>query len=173
MSNAIPLKATQIVGAVAVVGALLGGAYAVGRSQSAEAPATPVTETKPTVAAVRHAAAPSATQQCESCGVVADVHTETRQAKTSGLGAVGGAVIGGLLGSAIGKGDGRKVATVGGAVAGGFAGNEVEKRERAHQVWVVQVRQSNGQMRRFERSADPGVRVGDQVSLHGDGFALI
>jgi len=38
-----------------------------------------------------------------------------------------GAVAGGLLGSAIGGGDGKKLATVAGAAAGGYAGNQVQK----------------------------------------------
>jgi uncharacterized protein YcfJ len=38
-----------------------------------------------------------------------------------------GAVAGGLIGSAIGGGKGKTLATVGGAAAGGFAGNQVQK----------------------------------------------
>jgi hypothetical protein len=36
-----------------------------------------------------------------------------------------GAVIGGLLGSQVGKGNGRTLATVAGVIAGGYAGNEI------------------------------------------------
>ena len=39
------------------------------------------------------------------------------------VGTVGGAVAGGLVGSAFGKGNGRGLATAGGAVAGGALGN--------------------------------------------------
>lgn len=39
------------------------------------------------------------------------------------VGTVGGAVAGGLVGSAFGKGSGRGIATAGGAVAGGALGN--------------------------------------------------
>jgi uncharacterized protein YcfJ len=38
-----------------------------------------------------------------------------------------GAVAGGLIGSQIGGGSGRDLATIGGAVAGGYAGHEVQK----------------------------------------------
>lgn len=41
------------------------------------------------------------------------------------IGAVGGAVLGGLLGNTIGGGTGRTLATAAGAVAGGVAGNSV------------------------------------------------
>ncbi len=43
------------------------------------------------------------------------------------LGTVAGAVGGGLLGSMIGGGNGRKIATVAGAVGGGYAGNKVQE----------------------------------------------
>jgi uncharacterized protein YcfJ len=38
-----------------------------------------------------------------------------------------GAVAGGLLGSQVGGGKGKTLATVGGAAAGGYAGNQVQK----------------------------------------------
>lgn len=41
------------------------------------------------------------------------------------LGAVGGAVLGGLLGNTVGGGTGRTLATAAGAVAGGVAGNSI------------------------------------------------
>jgi len=41
-----------------------------------------------------------------------------------------GAVVGGLLGNQIGKGNGRKLATVGGAVAGGLVGRNVQGRNQ-------------------------------------------
>nr|WP_202602856.1 MULTISPECIES: glycine zipper 2TM domain-containing protein [Pseudomonas] len=43
------------------------------------------------------------------------------------LGTVAGAVGGGLLGSMIGNGNGKKLATVAGAVGGGYAGNKVQE----------------------------------------------
>lgn len=42
------------------------------------------------------------------------------------LGTATGAVVGGLLGNQVGKGNGKKVATVGGAVAGGLIGRKVQ-----------------------------------------------
>jgi uncharacterized protein YcfJ len=42
-------------------------------------------------------------------------------------GTVAGAVIGGLAGSQVGGGDGKKVATVGGVVAGGYAGKRIQE----------------------------------------------
>jgi outer membrane lipoprotein SlyB len=190
------VNSTQIVAGVAVVLALLGGAYAVGRSQSepVAAPLTdaaPVAETKtqtpaPRVVAqaeprraaepVRAQPAPVDREQqrlnqlCNSCALVTSVRSEARQGEATALGTVGGAVIGGLLGNQIGGGDGKKIATVGGAVAGGYAGREIEKRQRSTTVWVIEARERDGRLRRFERSSDPGLRSGDEITLTDNGF---
>lgn len=206
MSSTVQPKSLQIVAGVAVVMALLGGAYAVGRSQGATAPtpeaaplqaqaeapapaparvdapvrvepapqrlasAQPVRESSRPAAPVERDAQPAL---CSGCARVTDVHTESRRGEVSGVGAVGGAVVGGLLGNMVGGGTGRKLATVGGAVAGGYAGNEIEKNHKTHTVWVIQMRDADGRQRRFERSADPGLRVGDEVRLTEGGFTRL
>lgn len=187
----LPVKSTQIVAGVAVVLALLGGAYAVGRSQSAST--EPVAAAMPEPVTAKDARQPqrlasadrvresrpapaaedSQPALCQGCGRVTDVHTESRHGKASGVGVVGGAVVGGLLGNMVGGGNGRKLATVGGAVAGGYAGNEIEKSQKSYTVWVVQVQERDGRTRRFERSADPGLRVGDEVRLTENGFTRV
>ena len=55
----------------------------------------------------------------------------TVQNVRNAVGAIGGALIGGGLGSLIGGGTGKTVATVVGAVGGGFVGNEVASRPDA------------------------------------------
>ncbi len=112
----------------------------------------------------RHAAsAASSPALCSECARVVEVHEETRQGKASGLGAVGGALVGGLLGNQVGGGTGKKIATIGGAVAGGYAGNEIEKRQKSHRVWVVRLSHADGSTQRLEQSQDPGLRAGDVV----------
>ena len=49
---------------------------------------------------------------CAECGVVQSVHETKVKGEASGVGVVGGAVVGGVLGNQVGHGDGRKVATV-------------------------------------------------------------
>lgn len=100
---------------------------------------------------------------CSACATVLSVHTEARQGQGTGIGVVGGAVVGGLLGSAVGGGTGKKIATVGGAVAGGYAGNEIEKRQRSTTVWVVKMRNADQSNRTMTFSHDPGVQSGDVV----------
>ena len=41
-----------------------------------------------------------------------------------------GAVVGGLLGTQVGGGNGRTLATIAGAVGGGYLGNEIAKRNQ-------------------------------------------
>ncbi|BBB59963.1 hypothetical protein UNDKW_1690 [Undibacterium sp. KW1] len=59
---------------------------------------------------------------------VRNYQTQPAQAKNSPVGIGVGAVIGGLVGSQIGNGNGRTLATIAGAVGGGYVGNEVAKR---------------------------------------------
>lgn len=61
-------------------------------------------------------------QQCDDVPVERQVDNGNRAAGT-----VLGAIVGGVLGSTIGKGDGRRAATVVGAVAGGAIGNNAAR----------------------------------------------
>lgn len=47
----------------------------------------------------------------------------------NGAGTVIGAIVGGVLGNTVGKGDGRKAATVAGALVGGAIGNNAARRD--------------------------------------------
>lgn len=182
----LPLNSSQTIAVVAVAAALLGGAYAIGRS-SAPAPAaapvedsapmakqdltlkqpTRVARAEPEPAPARAVAEPqpAAKGMCNECSRVVSVRSVEREGKGSGLGAVGGAVIGGLLGNQVGGGNGKKIATVGGAVAGGFAGNEIEKRSKSTRVWIVELEHSDGSTQRKELGHDPQLRSGDIVTV--------
>jgi len=63
----------------------------------------------------------------EQCDDVQVQHQAPVKDKNRLAGTAIGAVAGGLLGSAIGGGKGKTLATVGGAAAGGYAGNQVQK----------------------------------------------
>lgn len=58
----------------------------------------------------------------------APVYQQTRADSVSPLGMGVGAVVGGLVGSRVGGGNGKTLATIAGAVGGGYLGNEVAKR---------------------------------------------
>jgi outer membrane lipoprotein SlyB len=102
---------------------------------------------------------------CDACGVVTDVHTETRKGKATGVGVVGGAVVGGLIGNQMGGGSGKTATTAIGAVGGGIAGNEIEKNVKKHTVWVTSVTFKDGSKHKYERASDPGLKAGEVVKL--------
>jgi len=102
---------------------------------------------------------------CKGCGVVSNAHTETRKGKASGVGAVGGAVVGGVVGHQFGGGNGKTAMTALGAVGGGLAGNEIEKDMKKYTVWITTVTFRDGTRHTYERTSNPGLRTGDVVKL--------
>ena len=86
---------------------------------------------------------------CRDCGTVISSRTVEQAQKASGLGAVGGAVVGGLLGNQVGSGSGRTLATVAGAAAGGYAGNNIERSRNTKMVTETRVRMDDGAIRTF------------------------
>lgn len=66
-------------------------------------------------------------EECEDVPVERRVDNGNRAAGT-----VLGAIVGGVLGSTVGKGDGRKAATVAGAVVGGAVGNNAARGEERY-----------------------------------------
>jgi outer membrane lipoprotein SlyB len=106
-----------------------------------------------------------AAKVCMTCGKVESVSAVQKKGEGTGLGVVGGAVVGGLVGSQIGGGSGKNVATVLGVVGGGVAGNEVEKRARATTVYQVRVRMDDGTLRTVTHDTAPA--VGQMVTLEG------
>jgi outer membrane lipoprotein SlyB len=110
------------------------------------------------------AATPAKPAICETCGEVESIRAVKHPKKTSGIGMVGGAVVGGLLGNQIGSGNGRILGTVAGAAGGGYAGNEIEKHTQTTTTYEVMVRMENGRVREFPQSASHW-RVGDRVRV--------
>lgn len=102
---------------------------------------------------------------CTDCGVIESVQIVNDVKKTSGVGIVGGAVVGGLLGHQVGGGRGKDLATVGGAVGGAVAGNEIEKRVGSTQHYEITVRFDNGSSRVFNQTNPPTWQAGDHVRV--------
>mgnify|MGYP003575897143 CR=1 FL=1 len=114
---------------------------------------------------------------CNVCGTVQAVQEVKEKGQGSGIGAIGGAVVGGLLGNQVGGGNGKKVMTVVGAVGGGLAGHEAEKHVRATTAYDVQVRMEDGSVRTFRRTEplNPGTRVtvdGNTLRVGGQGAVM-
>tara|TARA_R110002074_G_scaffold99392_1_gene214703 strand:- start:835 stop:1353 length:519 start_codon:yes stop_codon:yes gene_type:complete len=102
---------------------------------------------------------------CADCGVIVSTQLINNVKKTSGVGMVGGAVVGGVLGNQIGGGRGKDLATVAGAVGGAVAGNEIEKSSGSTQHYEITVRFENGSSRVFNQVNPPTWQSGDQVRV--------
>lgn len=82
------------------------------------------------------------------------------------LGTIGGAVVGGLLGSQIGGGSGQTAATIAGAAGGAYAGREVEKRTRGgSDVYKIYIRMDDGSYQAVAQDTAPVFRQGDRVRI--------
>ena len=106
-----------------------------------------------------------AVSTCAECGVIESVREVDAQGKGSGLGAIGGAVVGGLLGNQVGAGRGKDAMTVIGAVGGAVAGNEVEKRVKTTRSYEVTVRLNDGSSRAISEAGQPTWHIGDKVKI--------
>jgi uncharacterized protein YcfJ len=112
--------------------------------------------------------APTAPAYDPYAGEVTAVNTVQTAQPTTGLGAVGGAVVGGLAGTQIGNGRGRTAATIIGAIGGGLAGNQIEHAVHKATTYQVQVRMNDGSVRTFNYDAAPGVAIGQKVHVSGE-----
>ena len=121
-------------------------------------------------------------QDVSRYGYVESVETVTPERNTGiggsgvGVGAIGGAIAGGVLGHQIGSGSGNTAATIGGAVVGGVVGHQVEQRVRGNQgagvEYVFRVRIDDGSYQTFRKETHDGIRVGDRVRIErGNIFA--
>ncbi|MDB5962774.1 MAG: hypothetical protein JWP59_4068 [Massilia sp.] len=114
---------------------------------------------------VQVAAAAPAKNWCNHCGNVESVREITTRAQGSGVGAAGGAILGGLLGNQVGGGHGRQLATVAGAVGGAVVGNQVEGNMKANHSYEIRVRMDDGGVRTFHQQNAPGWRAGNRVKV--------
>ncbi|HTI18599.1 MAG TPA: glycine zipper 2TM domain-containing protein [Trinickia sp.] len=125
-------------------------------SQQAESVQQPYSPQQPPVAA------------CANCGTVESIAAVRHPGHGTGIGAVGGALAGGLVGNQFGAGTGRTAMTILGAVGGGFAGNAVEKQVRSETDYQVRVRMQNGRLRYFTYRQPPPFQQGQPVRIeHG------
>jgi outer membrane lipoprotein SlyB len=120
---------------------------------------------KPATKVVQVAAADNGRDWCSNCGNVESVRAIKHRAQGSGLGAAGGAVLGGLLGNQVGGGTGRTIATAAGAIGGAVVGNQVEGNMKATTSYEIRVRLDSGTVRTFRQNNPPAWRSGDRVRV--------
>lgn len=131
---------------------------------AAAQPAEPVPQ--PAGQTAPPAAAPA--PHCGNCGVITAIHEVHTRGQGSGLGAAGGAVLGGLLGNQVGGGHGRQLATIAGAVGGAVAGNQIEGNMKSTRSYNVVVRMDDGHTRTVHLKSLQNWRTGDPVRIvHG------
>ncbi len=103
---------------------------------------------------------------CYNCGTVEAVNLVEVRGEGNYLGAIGGGVVGALIGSQVGGGSGRTAAQVAGALSGAYVGNRIEGNSRRAQHFEVLVRLQNGAAQTLSFANDPGYHVGDKVRLN-------
>jgi outer membrane lipoprotein SlyB len=143
-------------------------AVAQAEPKPAPRPAAPHRRHTPAPQPPQYAQQPSAPVQtyCQSCGTVVAITPIRTPGQSSGIGAVGGAAAGGLLGNQFGHGNGRTAMTIIGALGGGLAGNQVEKQVRAETDYQVQVQMESGATRTFTyRNQQPPFGQGQRVRI--------
>jgi len=102
---------------------------------------------------------------CRECAVIEEIREVEKAGSASGVGAVGGAVVGGVLGHQVGRGRGKDVATVLGAIGGSIAGNQIEKNAKKTMEYQIWVRYENGSKGMFTQATPPSWRIGDKVKV--------
>ena len=112
-------------------------------------------------AAPAAAAAPPA---CRECGTVTGIRVIEKPRKV-GAGTATGAVIGGVLGYAIGGSGHRGAGTAVGAVGGAVAGNVYENQAGEGKTYEIGVRFDDGSSRSFMQDSHPSWSQGSRVKL--------
>lgn len=114
------------------------------------------------------ATAPVAASNAVRFGAVSRIDVVAVESRTSGGGALLGAVLGGVMGHQVGGGTGQAVATGIGAVGGAVIGNQVEKHNKSdNDVYRISVRYDNGRVEKFDYERIDDLRVGDRVKVQG------
>ncbi len=102
-------------------------------------------------------------------GVVVDVRDVNIEGTKTPIGAGAGAVVGGIAGSQIGRGNGSIAGAVLGAVAGGLAGSAIEEGVTRQKGLEITVRLDSGRTIAVTQGADEYFRPGDRVRVLSEG----
>ena len=98
-------------------------------------------------------------------GYVQNVRTVLIEGTQSSVGTVGGAALGGLAGSTIGKGHGQIAGAISGAVIGGLVGSAIEENVTRQPGVEITIRLDNGQMLAVTQAGDEPFYRGDRVQV--------
>lgn len=110
------------------------------------------------------------TEQVVRTGTVESVRNVSIENPQSGVGAMGGAALGGLAGSAGGEGTGQAALVVAGALVGGLLGQHAEHAANKEPGLEITVRLDNGEVRAITQTADEAFHPGERVRLLSDNY---
>src|SRR5471030_2714223 len=108
---------------------------------------------------------PAQPAYCSSCGTVEAISAVRHEVQGTGIGAVGGAVAGGLIGNQFGRGGCLTGMTILGALGGVLGGNAVEKHLRSTTYYSVRVHLESGKTRYFTYRQPPRFNQGQRVRI--------
>ncbi|TMH63025.1 MAG: hypothetical protein E6H48_20275 [Betaproteobacteria bacterium] len=109
--------------------------------------------------------------QSVEMGVVENVRSVALQGPDTGLGALGGAALGGWAGSGIGSGGGNTAAIVGGVILGSLIGNAAEVNAARRPGLELTVRLDTGRMIAVvQEDVGEPFRPGDRIRVASDGY---
>ncbi|MFP4251227.1 MAG: glycine zipper 2TM domain-containing protein [Guyparkeria sp.] len=98
-------------------------------------------------------------------GTIDSVRTVQIEGTKTPVGTGAGAITGGILGNQVGGGSGRALATVGGALLGGMAGSAAEEGLTRQPGYEITVRLDNGRTVSIVQAADVSFQPGERVRV--------
>jgi outer membrane lipoprotein SlyB len=104
-------------------------------------------------------------EQSVRFGVVDSVRDVKINARETGVGTAGGAVLGTIAGSNVGGGNGQIAGAIGGAILGGIIGQSVERSANERSGVEVTVLLDSGRYIAVVQEADEAFRNGDRVRI--------
>lgn len=105
-------------------------------------------------------------------GTVISITQDSVQNVNTAAAGIGGALIGGGIGSLFGGGSGQTVATVIGAAGGAYLGSQAAQRNHTF-VWRIGVRYDDGSVATVQQTTAPALRIGDRVRVTNTGIELL
>ena len=105
-------------------------------------------------------------------GTVISITQDSVQNVNSGVGTVGGALIGGGIGNLFDGGSNQTIATMIGTVGGAYLGNQAAQRSHTF-VWRIGVRYDDGSVATVQQTTAPALRIGDRVRVTNTGIELL
>ena len=108
--------------------------------------------------------------QTVQLGTIVSVHNVKMQGSNNGLLTLGGAALGGLAGSNLGRGDKANAAgAIAGALVGGFASNAAQKSVGTKDALEITVKLDTGRMISIVQDADVQLVAGQRVRVLSGG----